>query len=716
MLKNNSCSGGIINVQDKAISLSMVKNSAFFLFFFNLLFVCAHAQNVAVNSSGAAAAATNMFEVTQSSTAANMVALYAIHNGANAVGQTGYGFQAIKTGATGINVAGYFSASGGGSNYSIIVPSGGGNVGFGLTAPAYSLHLSSANAWSANFSSTAAANGGIYVNAASGFNANIGLQENAVDKWYLGNRASNDRFSFIDGGGATEVVTILQGGNTGIGTITPGQKLTVSPNSSMTFTLGGLPNPAFATGAYGANPSDGIGLFAHDITSGYVGWVGALRTGNENCGGWGCKTLRLQVPDGSGNVLNALNILGGSGNVGIGTTAPTTLLTVSVTASTDGITLDGTTHPQLLFKTSGTTRAQIGLPTAAGGYDAAATLGDIVFRTSGGKMFFGTNGGVGTAALSIMGANGNVGIGVTAPGAKLEVGGQVKITGGTPGLNKVLTSDATGLASWVDPTTLVVGSEWTDGGAYLYPADGAAERVSIGTTSGTAPFVGTAHNLLVYSDANYGSEATVKVWNDENANSQTATALDLQFANCTAVGADDKFVRFLRALGTEVGSISGEVTYSTFTGAHVGQSDEDGHTWRPGMIVSACGSPNNPTMSKAWTKIRLATSANDKAAIGAFTNLEFPHRLADLDTTRPAYYYNALGEGMILVTDLGGDIAIGDYITTSNRPGYGMKQADDLLHNYTVAKATDSVKWSEVQVDPQLGFKWKLLACTYHGG
>ncbi len=43
---------------------------------------------------------------------------------------------------------------------------------------------------------------------------------------------------------------------------------------------------------------------------------------------------------------------------------------------------------------------------------------------------------------------GNVGIGVVDPDAKLEVAGQVKITGGSPGTNKVLTSDANGLASW----------------------------------------------------------------------------------------------------------------------------------------------------------------------------------------------------------------------------------------------------------------------------
>jgi len=45
-------------------------------------------------------------------------------------------------------------------------------------------------------------------------------------------------------------------------------------------------------------------------------------------------------------------------------------------------------------------------------------------------------------------STGNVGIGTAAPGTKLEVAGQIKITGGTPGAGKVLTSDAAGLASW----------------------------------------------------------------------------------------------------------------------------------------------------------------------------------------------------------------------------------------------------------------------------
>jgi hypothetical protein len=76
---------------------------------------------------------------------------------------------------------------------------------------------------------------------------------------------------------------------------------------------------------------------------------------------------------------------------------------------------------------------------------------------------------------------GNIGIGTTAPGARLEVNngstaGAVKIVDGTQGAGKVLTSDANGLATWQTPT---------GGGSAGWSLTGNA-----GTTAGTN-FIGT---------------------------------------------------------------------------------------------------------------------------------------------------------------------------------------------------------------------------------
>lgn len=71
---------------------------------------------------------------------------------------------------------------------------------------------------------------------------------------------------------------------------------------------------------------------------------------------------------------------------------------------------------------------------------------------------------------------------------------------------------------------------------------------------------------------------------------------------------------------------------------------------------------------------------------------------------------NSVGEGSILVCNQNGNIDNGDYLTSSSLAGYATKQDDDLLHNYTVAKALESVDWSKETTTT------KMIACTYHAG
>lgn len=89
-------------------------------------------------------------------------------------------------------------------------------------------------------------------------------------------------------------------------------------------------------------------------------------------------------------------------------------------------------------------------PTAVAPGNNAATPLDTsnVGQTKVGGLVLNT----GAATYGLIVQSGNVGIGTATPGAKLEVAGQVKITGGTPGTDKVLVSDSSGLAGWEQST------------------------------------------------------------------------------------------------------------------------------------------------------------------------------------------------------------------------------------------------------------------------
>ena len=93
---------------------------------------------------------------------------------------------------------------------------------------------------------------------------------------------------------------------------------------------------------------------------------------------------------------------------------------------------------------------------------------------------------------------------------------------------------------------------------------------------------------------------------------------------------------------------------------------------------------------------------------------DLPHR--DMDLEDDVIQYNAIGEGMILVSNIDGDLENGDYVTTSTYAGIGVLQDDDLLHNYTVAKITQDIDWDNVEVDEEYGIKIAKVACTYHCG
>lgn len=135
--------------------------------------------------------------------------------------------------------------------------------------------------------------------------------------------------------------------------------------------------------------------------------------------------------------------------------------TTLVTIKSDGKVGIGTDSPGQKLDVNGTGKfgayALIGTSIAAGYYQDATDGAYRALGTDGnrGYYFQSYSGGSTTMYVGLVGTYaGNVGIGTTSPSQKLEVAGQVKITGGNPGAGKVLTSDASGVGTWEDPNDL----------------------------------------------------------------------------------------------------------------------------------------------------------------------------------------------------------------------------------------------------------------------
>ncbi len=178
-----------------------------------------------------------------------------------------------------------------------------------------------------------------------------------------------------------------------------------------------------------------------------------------------------------------------------------------------------------------------------------------------------------------------------------------------------------------------------------------------------------------------------------------------------------------RAFYAEVGTIG------PFTGSHDGLilksiTPELGDIMVDDLIVKTKGL--NDTIST----LVISSLANQKGAIGVFTGsdilrVENPPAVflendeeGNLIPSEDYFDYfdshnlvgvNSLGEGMINVCGLGGTIEKGDLIVCSTLAGKGMKQSDDIVRSYTVAKARETVTFSSE-------YEVKQIACIYMCG
>jgi hypothetical protein len=182
--------------------------------------------------------------------------------------------------------------------------------------------------------------------------------------------------------------------------------------------------------------------------------------------------------------------------------------------------------------------------------------------------------------------NGNVGIGTTSPTALLEIAGQIKINGGSPGLGKILTSDAAGLGSWQTATQLftagnginfsgnIINTVWTVLGPNIYNNN--SGNVGIGTTTPDTELeiVSSSSSLprgltltQYHSDYNRDAQLWIRKARGTESNPQTVLSGDeLGFIKFRGY---DSSNGFHTSDQTEIGAVAAENFSSTGNGSYL---------------------------------------------------------------------------------------------------------------------------------------------------
>ncbi len=368
------------------------------------------------------------------------------------------GMKSTSTSSAANQPGGYFSNTGGG--YGLLVDQG--NVGIGTTSPGSLLHVYSTESVFGTIEGTQA---GIDVGLLIKNNSGTGQQ------WAL--RGANDgRFMVRNDTVGNEAVTILSGGNVGIGTESPSSKLDVKNTTTGSAIR--------ATVTDGVGSSDfGYGFYI-DNTEHELAQVNAAYQ-NSADGGYGDLLFKTRN---AGSLTEKMRIKA-DGNVGIGTPTPDTnsKLEVSggrlkVTGTAGGsIRISGAEEPiaQGLRITDG--------PTGSGLAVSGNPLRLNWDALAGSPIIFADGAG---AERMRVDAGGSVGIGKIDPSSALDVNGTITTTGFKlttgAGLNKVLTSSTDGVGTWEDAPATGAPSD----AAYLVAVANdslSAERILQGTTN-----------------------------------------------------------------------------------------------------------------------------------------------------------------------------------------------------------------------------------------
>ena len=213
--------------------------------------------------------------------------------------------------------------------------------------------------------------------------------------------------------------------------------------------------------------------------------------------------------------------------------------------------------------------------------------------------------------------------------------------------------------------------------------------------------------------AGTGHKGTRQLILNNTVNSAGGWAIGNQYDAPSTTDNDLYFeVRYTNATYNVAGFIQDSVNKGqmNFTGQHrCATNDLKLNNQLIGLIVESTGkyrnmidyddqlicNKNSISISESLPLVQLCNEEKSKRVFGVLSDKEgdrrsFGNNFQSQYTLKEGderYFINSIGEGAIWIHNNNGNIQNGDYIC-SYLNGYGQKQDDDLLHNYTVAKAT----------------------------
>jgi hypothetical protein len=189
---------------------------------------------------------------------------------------------------------------------------------------------------------------------------------------------------------------------------------------------------------------------------------------------------------------------------------------------------------------------------------------------------------------------GNVGIGTNTPSEKLDIAGKIKITDGSEGVGKILTSDATGVGTWQPATS---SSFWTKSGANVFPTS-ISDNIGINTSTPTSAL--NVNGQITIDQKNFGGYGGLLIKGNAPGNNYPNIAFSIK--NTSGLDAVSGYIGG-HINNNVTGSEAMDLVFLTSQNGLLGLSEkmrikDDGNVTIAGKILNEAW--QTPTLLNTW--------------------------------------------------------------------------------------------------------------------